>query len=212
MGSRQQPFFSPQKIHWYRAVVLGSLQTQTVFIVASVLKRCKSTPREAASWRGCGGKRGLRSVSKECWPTGHRGPHWWPLEWRGAGLGFGFGEHADDVGSFIAPPAGYFDTRTTKRHLVLCNSSGCVRSFLLHSRLLLHRSLPVTLTPLARYQSITKVVFTASWLPPHIGNSLAVTFMRLSWKLARFWMLKLASRVFVHKTTCGRIKCLISVI
>ena len=144
--------------------------------------------------------------------NGTPGPHWWPLEWSGAGLGFGFGEHADDVGSFIAPPAGYFDTRTTKRHLVLCNNSGCVRSFLLHSRLLLHRSLLVTLTPLARYQSITKVVFTASWLPPHIRNPLAVTFMRRSWKLARFWMLKLASRVFVHKTTCGRIKCLISVI
>ena len=38
----------------------------------------------------------------------------------------------------------------------------------------------------------TKVVSTASWLPPHIGSPLAMTSMRRSTTLDRFWMLRSA--------------------
>ena len=43
----------------------------------------------------------------------------------------------------------------------------------------------------------TKVVSTASWLPPHIGSPLAMTSIRRSSTLDRFWMLRSASRVLV---------------
>ena len=69
--------------------------------------------------------------------------------WR-AGSGSGFGEHADEVGSFIAPPAANFDSKDDQATSCCLTVLGrCVPYSAVHRvRLLLHRSLLVTLVPL----------------------------------------------------------------
>ena len=50
-------------------------------------------------------------MGKESWPPRDEGCAGGCLEGRRAGSGSGFGEHADEVGSFIAPPAANFDSK-----------------------------------------------------------------------------------------------------
>ena len=63
--------FLPQKVHRHRAVVLGSLQAQTVFFILASLQvclwwggcKCKSRP-SSTDWEATGGARVRKEVAK----------------------------------------------------------------------------------------------------------------------------------------------------
>ena len=115
----------------------------------------------------------------------------------GAGAGSGVGKHADEVGRFIAPPASYFDAKDDQAASSVLQQFW-IGSFLIPPGILQGCScVSRDLGSPERVSGDTKVVSTASWFPPHMGNPLAITSMRRSSTLDKFCMLRSASRVFV---------------
>ena len=120
------------KVHWYKAVLLGSFQATGrhgrggvgkevaegwKISVQVVVGREVFKQQAGSEGRRCG-------VGEESGPPGHQSRTGCCLEWSGAGAGPGVGKHADEVGCFIAPPASYFDAKDDQAASLFCSSSG----------------------------------------------------------------------------------------